>query len=133
MKENTESLAAGVAVGVGSIATELLGVTPQLAFVAVVACMMGAVFAKPVGSSGLRHSIRVIAVFLFSVVLTCHLGAAAMVVIAHFYPWSVPSSHKLQAGLTICIGVLLHSLMTQVPALADGIVDRVVKRLRRIA
>ena len=115
-----ESIVVGIAAGAGAITVQLLGVEPGTIFAAVAACFLGAPFAKPAG-----HWARAAGVFLASVVVTCHAAAGIAVASGLWMPALVAHERRVQAAAAIAVGVLLHVIVSYVPALVASVLRRV--------
>jgi hypothetical protein len=113
-----ETVAAGLAVGAGSMVAQMLGVSPGVLFAAVAACFLGAPFAPATGV------LRAVGTFLSAVVMTCH-SAAGVSVLASFYVKGLEAHEtKIQGLAAVVIGLCLHILLSHMPAIVGKALAR---------
>lgn len=114
-------VAAGAAMGAGSLVVSLMGAEAGVIAAAAASCVLGVPASAPS-----RGRWRAVAVYLASVVVTCHAsGWLGAWLVNWAGPWASPHAVKAQAACAICTGLLLHLAIAR----AQGIVDKLLQRV----
>jgi hypothetical protein len=109
-----DSVVMGLAVAAGSLVVQMLGVPASVIAAAVSACIIGAPFAKPSGGR-----LRAAALFMASVIATCHASAWVALLAMHSLPWLAAHETRAQAGAAVVVGIALHIIVSHVPAVIE--------------
>lgn len=120
----SESIVVGLAVGAASWVVGILGVEPSTVFVACAACFLGTPFAVP--SRGWPHAV---AVFVSSVIVTCHAAASIAVAAGMLWPSLAPLERRAQAAAAMVVGMGLHIVVSNLPAIIRAVGIWTAKRL----